>query len=192
MGFEKTIQSDNLYRNAFFTEQPGIAGKIPILYPKKLAFLFISALVVFNFGSILMKKGGISFSGDEPHYLLITHSLLKDGDFKVANNYVNNDYSAYMPEGVKLGAHINTESDGHAIHSPGISIFLLPFYALGLLISKGAVFFSVRFGMSVFGALLGIQLFLYAQQEWKKENIAVFLWLLFCFSSPIFFYHPNI
>ncbi|MCJ7580141.1 MAG: hypothetical protein MUP98_06365 [Candidatus Aminicenantes bacterium] len=155
---------------------------------KKLVALFILALVISNLGSVLMKKGGISYSGDEPHYLLITHSLLKDGDFNVANNYADEDYSAFMPEGVKLDVHIAPGSKGHSFHSSGLSILLLPFYAVGLLFSKGAVFFFVRFGMSIFGALLGIQLFLFAFQEWKNEKIALILWIIFCFSVPIFFY----
>src|SRR5262245_64665261 len=28
-------------------------------------------------------------SGDEPHYLVIIHSFLEDGDFDLANNYAN-------------------------------------------------------------------------------------------------------
>jgi len=156
---------------------------------KKLVILFILALVVFNFGSIMMKKGGISYSGDEPHFLLISHSLLKDGDFKVAANYEKKDYLAYWPEDVLLpDFHIAPQSDGHSFHSPGLSILLLPFYAFGLLFSKGAIFYSVRFGMSIFGSLLGIQLFLFVFQEWKNEKIAFITWLIFSFSVPIFFF----
>ena len=155
---------------------------------KKLMVLFVLSLLVFNFGSVLLKTGGISYSGDEPHYLMITHSLLRDGDFKVADNYAKNGYAAYMPEGVKLDAHIAPGSNGHSYHSPGLSILLLPFYALGLLFSKGAIFYFVRFGMSIFGALLGIQLFLFVFQEWRKEKIAVFVWMIFSFSVPILFY----
>lgn len=159
---------------------------------KKLIVLFILALIVSNLGSVLMRKGGISFSGDEPHYLLITHSLLQDGDFNVANNYANEDYSAFMPEGVKLDVHIAPGSNGHSFHSSGLSILLLPFYALGLFFSNGAIYYFVRFGMSIFGALLGIQLFLFAIQEWKNEKIAMILWFSFCFSVPIFFHSQHI
>ncbi len=159
---------------------------------KKLAVLFIIALVIFNFGSVLMKKGGISFTGDEPHYLLITHSLLQDGDFNLSNNYANQDYFTYMSDNLKLDVHLAPGTDGYSMHSPGVSILLLPFYALGLLFSKGAVFFFVRFGMSVFGALLGIQLFLFALQEWKNEKIAWALWFVFLSTSPIFFYSIHI
>jgi len=159
---------------------------------KKLVILFILALVVFNFGSVLMKKGGISYSGDEPHYLLITHSLLQDGDFNLSNNYANQDYSTYMPENVTLAVHLAPGTDGYSMHSPGVSILLFPFYALGTLFSKSVLFYFVRFGMSIFGALLSLQIFLYARQEWKNEKIAWVLWFVFLSTSPIFFYSLHI
>src|SRR5687768_15492257 len=34
--------------------------------------------------------------GDEPHYLIITQSLLKDGDLKIENNHAARDYAAYF------------------------------------------------------------------------------------------------
>ena len=34
-------------------------------------------------------------SGDEPHYLIITQSLLKDHDLRIENNHRNGDYRAY-------------------------------------------------------------------------------------------------
>lgn len=159
---------------------------------KKLAVLFILALVVFNFGSVLMKKGGLSYSGDEPHYLLITHSLLQDGDFNLSNNYTNQDYSTYMPEGVNLDVHLAPGTDGYSMHSPGVSILLFPFYALGTLFSKSVLFYFVRFGMSLFAALLSLQIFLFARQEWKNEKIAWALWFVFLSTSPIFFYSLHI
>ncbi len=37
--------------------------------------------------------------GDEPHYLVITQSLLRDGDIRVENNYAENQYREYFPAG---------------------------------------------------------------------------------------------
>jgi hypothetical protein len=34
----------------------------------------------------------MTFSGDEPNYLMTTHSLYKDGDINLANNYARKDY----------------------------------------------------------------------------------------------------
>ncbi len=33
--------------------------------------------------------------GDEPHYLVIAHSLLTDGDLQIENNHVERDYQAF-------------------------------------------------------------------------------------------------
>ena len=35
--------------------------------------------------------------GDEPHYLVITQSLLTDGDLRIGNNHERRDYAAYYP-----------------------------------------------------------------------------------------------
>ena len=159
---------------------------------KKISILFVLALILFNIGSVLMISGGITFSGDEPHYLLISHSLLKDGDFQLSNNYAQKDYAAYMPDGVELDVHLAPGTEGYSFHSPGVALLLLPFYALGSLFSEGVLLFFIRFGMSVFGALLGIQLFLYSLQEWKKEKLALYLWLIFSLTTPIFFHSIHV
>ena len=159
---------------------------------KKITILFVLALILFNIGSVLMISGGITFSGDEPHYLLISHSLLKDGDFQLSNNYAQKDYAAYMPDGVELDVHLAPGTEGYSFHSPGVALLLLPFYALGSLFSEGVLLFFIRFGMSVFGALLGVQLFLYSLQEWKKEKLALYLWLIFSLTTPIFFHSIHV
>jgi hypothetical protein len=159
---------------------------------KKITILFVLALFLFNIGSVMMISGGITFSGDEPHYLLICHSLLKDGDFQLSNNYAQKDYATYMPDGVELDVHLAPGTEGYSFHSPGVALFLLPFYALGSLFSEGVLLFFIRFGMSVFGALLGVQLYLYSLQEWKKEKLAVYLWLIFSLTTPIFFHSIHV
>ena len=47
----------------------------------------------------MIASRGVSFGGDEPHYLLMTHSLLRDGDLELSNNYERHDFEAYtLPE----------------------------------------------------------------------------------------------
>jgi len=142
-----------------------------------------------------MTNQGISFGGDEPHYLLISHSLLKDGDLDLANNYQNTDFEAYMPPQAPLRPHTvpgKKEGSLYSFHSPGIAILLLPFYALGLALGKGALIFLVRFGMSLIGAFLGIQIYLYAREAWGRERLALGLWILVTLTAPIFFYANHI
>ncbi len=171
-----------------------LAKKISALSTKKkIIILFVIALIIYNTGSVIMISSGVSFSGDEPHYLLIAHSILNDGNFNLKNNYANRDYTNYMSPEAKIRPHIAPGSEGkYSFHSPGTSFVILPFLVLGSLLKTNMLFFIVRFSMSIIGALLGIQIFLYALQEWKNEQLALGLWLLFSFTSPVFFYSIHI
>ena len=70
--------------------------------------------------------------GDEPHYLIIAHSLLKDGDLQINNNHVDGDYRAFWagpplrPDFMRRG--LNGEI--YSIHAPGLAVLVLPFYAI--------------------------------------------------------------
>jgi hypothetical protein len=160
---------------------------------KKLGILFFISLVLYNAGSWLLTSSGQTFAGDEPHYLLISHSLLKDGDIDLSNNYANKDYQKIMMADVQIRSHTAPGTNQrYSFHSPGTSLFLLPFYALGSLFQGKLLILFIRLGMSVFGALLGLQIFMYALEEWKKENLALGIWFLYCFSSPVFFYSLHV
>ena len=160
---------------------------------KKLGMLFFLSLVLYNAGSLLLTSSGQTFAGDEPHYLLITHSLFKDGDIDLSNNYANKDYQEIMLARVQIKSHTAPGTNQrYSFHSPGTSILLLPFYAVGSLFKGKSLVFFIRLGMSVFGALLGLQIFLFILQEWKNEKLALGVWFVYGFSSPVFFYSLHV
>jgi hypothetical protein len=70
------------------------------------------------------------YSGDEPHYLLVTTSLMLDGDVDVKNDYVTGRYLRYYPYPVV--AHVNgsifTLDSPHwyPTHGIGLSALLVP------------------------------------------------------------------
>ena len=70
--------------------------------------------------------------GDEPHYLIITQSLLKDGDLQIENNHAEGDYRAFWagpplrPDYMKRGLN----GQIYSIHAPGLAVLVLPVYAL--------------------------------------------------------------
>ncbi len=70
----------------------------------------------------------MGLSGDEPHYLLVTYSLLKDGDIRVQNNYANEDYRSFY--GGKIGAHLAAGTP-YSVHGVLLSLLMLPGFALG-------------------------------------------------------------
>jgi hypothetical protein len=69
--------------------------------------------------------------GDEPHYLVITQSLLQDGDLRIDNNHAARDYAAYFG-GTLRPDIIVPGRDGaiYSIHAPGVSALVLPGFAL--------------------------------------------------------------
>jgi hypothetical protein len=68
--------------------------------------------------------------GDEPHYLVIAQSLLKDGDLRIQNNHEARDYATYFPAELRPD-FIRRGQDGavYSIHAPGTSVLVLPAFA---------------------------------------------------------------
>ena len=162
---------------------------------QRLTLLVVAALLVFNAGALVLDSRRPFFSGDEPHYLLIAHSLIHDRDFDLKNNYAERDYDRTVLPGSSLSRHvIKRDETGpvYSFHSPGTAFVLLPFYALGDFVGPGALRFLLRFGMSLLGALFGLQIYLFARKEWGREGLALGLWFLTSFTAPVFFYSIHV
>ena len=68
--------------------------------------------------------------GDEPHYLIIAQSLLKDGDLQIENNHLRGDYEAYFRGQLKpdyLARGVNGEI--YSVHAPGLPAVIAPAFA---------------------------------------------------------------
>ena len=64
------------------------AARRPPVSPASLAFAIFASSAWFVSPSVP--------GGDEPHYLVITQSLLLDGDLKIENNHRRGDYQSYF------------------------------------------------------------------------------------------------
>lgn len=118
----------------------GLSAKLPLSRwrpaaravsdPRTAPWLAGGALAVVAlaaFGSVRPVLPG----GDEPHYLVITQSLLLDGDLRIENNHTRGDYLSYFagrlrPDFMRRGA----DGQIYSIHSPGVSALVLPGFAL--------------------------------------------------------------
>jgi hypothetical protein len=70
--------------------------------------------------------------GDEPHYLVITQSLLRDGDLKIENNHRRRDYREYHagdlpPHTLRRGR----DGEIYSVHAPGLPVLIAPAFAVG-------------------------------------------------------------
>src|SRR4051812_26336795 len=70
--------------------------------------------------------------GDEPHYLIITQSLLKDGDLKIENNHRAGDYRAYFAGDLSKPDYRRPGRNGeiYSIHAPGLPFLIAPSFAV--------------------------------------------------------------
>jgi len=163
---------------------------------KKIAALFLAAFLIYNLAVLVLVLQGVEFSGDEPNYLITADSLYYDRDIDLANNYADQDwfhfYSRKEHPRLKLGIYGRYGKGGkehiYPINLPGVSVLTLPFYAFGQLLGGKALTFVLKGSLSVWAALLGIQLFLFAEERWKRTRMSLAIWALYSFSAPAIFF----
>ncbi len=94
------------------------------------ATAFVLALAIFGGAAWQLRE--VRPGGDEPHYLVIVQSLLRDADLRIQNNHQRRDYAEYFggvirPHYLKRG----TDREIYSIHAPGLPAIVAPAFALG-------------------------------------------------------------
>jgi len=171
---------------------------------KRLSLLFfVFSLVVY----IVLASGLVfpsqPFTGDEPHYLLVTKSIIKDGDINLANNYGDEDYLDFYPGKLSIHAFPGKKGDSYLYskHFPALPVLLVPVYIIGEKISQLGteraedlefnrqvlIFFS-RLPLCLFTALFGLVFFLLVFDITQRKTLSIFVWTIFGFTTPIIFF----
>ena len=164
------------------------------------AWIFCITLVVY-----LLFPLGVIFppqplTGDEPHYLLITFSLLHDGDMDLYNNYQRQDYLRYYPGKLDLHAYPGKKGQRHLYskHFPALSLLLVPAFWAGEVLSGwlpgGAADRTAERNLSVIlcrllicGLSAGLVLlcFLLCRDLSSRPGTSLIIWPLFAFTIPM-------
>jgi hypothetical protein len=143
-----------------------------------LAALLVAVLSVAAFAQVR----AVVPSGDEPHYLVATQSLIGDRDLKVENNYTAGDYLHYFSG--RLQPHFlqrSASGEIYSIHSPGVSVLVLPaFLAAGYI---GAVITVI--------AIAALTAALAWSVAWRLSRSAAAAWagVVAVFATAPFLFH---
>ena len=143
-------------------------------------WIFAAGLVVaLLLGTWVSLTQGVG--GDEPHYLVITQSLLGDGDLRIENQHQEEQYRSYFNN--VLPMHYLRRGLGgviYSIHAPGLPALLMPAFAIGG--ARGAIVF-----ISVVAALTGVAVFLIVRR-FSGAPSAVFAWMSLALTTPFIFH----
>jgi hypothetical protein len=88
------------------------------------------------FGVLVLAAGrshvAVGPEGDEPHYLMVADSLLRDGDLALERDFAEGRYRAFHD--APLEPHYRVRGRGgvvYSLHAVGLSLLILPAWALG-------------------------------------------------------------
>lgn len=143
---------------------------------------FVACLTTVAVGFGLMVYHDIStlagrLHGDEVHYLVITSSLLNEGDLDVRNNYGSDELRALGAH--RVTPHLIYDAAGRSIssHEPGLpALLVLPYFLGGR--------FGVVMFLSLIAALAAVQVFYAAEHFGVAGWKAVLAVLMTAFNLP--------
>ncbi len=96
------------------------------------AAVWVASLLVLGAAALVLAPSGLVPGGDEPHYLVITQSLLTDGDLDIENNHARGDYRAYYGERLEPHALARGVNGAlYSVHPPALAVLVAPAFALG-------------------------------------------------------------
>lgn len=157
------------------------------LMKTRAPLIWFFAFIIFALAASVLYMRGIHLSGDEPHYIMITQSIVEDGDFDLKNNMEEKTYFKYLPVEINFhGGDYNGKF--YSFHMPGVSFLLIPFYWLFGFLGKFVppqLFF--RLTAAVINAFFALGLFLLLKKIFPGKNITLF-WLFFLALFPLIFH----
>jgi len=177
-----------IFNVALQTKRKGL--KFSLLESKPVV-IWLFSFFLLSLASIVMFLQGINLSGDEPHFIMISQSIVEDGDFDLKNNFMNKTYYKYLPIDIRFHGGVY-KGKYLSFHMPGVSFLLIPFYALfnviGELIPASLYF---RLVASIINAFFAFGLFYILKITFPKKNFTG-IWLLLLILFPVLFHSVHI
>lgn len=99
---------------------------------RAFVLVFVAGASLYAVATAIVGRSGLFPGGDEPHYLVMTQSLLQDGDLDIENNHQQQDYRAYFADDLpphSLARGVNGRL--YSVHPIGLPLLVAPAFALG-------------------------------------------------------------
>jgi hypothetical protein len=143
--------------------------------------LVAAVLTLALYGASAVWLSPVLPDGDEPHYLILAQSLIKDGDLRIENNHRRGDYLEYSlnaaaPDYLRRG--VNGEI--YSIHAPGLAVLIAP--AMWVFGYPGVVAF-----LGIVAALSNALVWYVAYLATRNPAAAWFGWACCALTTPFFF-----
>jgi hypothetical protein len=126
--------------------------------------------------------------GDEPYYLLITHSLAYDLDADLTNNYTAGDWRGFLdrPLEPQPGDPVGPRGQVYSRHNEALPLLLAPAYRVGGKWGALAV-------MAALTAALAWMTLRLAHRYWpERPGEALLAWALLAFAPPLLLYSSQV
>jgi hypothetical protein len=125
--------------------------------------------------------------GDEPFYLLVTESIVHDGDLDLANQYraLASSATGRLDLVPQLGDPTGSHGEQYSRHEPFLPLLLAPGYVIAGLPGALAV-------IALFGVLLVRSTVRWMEDEGISEHAARAVFPFFVFGPPVLFYATRI
>ncbi len=159
--------------------------------------IWLIAFIIFSITATVLFYKGVYLAGDEPDFLIMTQSIIEDGDFELKNNYTDKAYYKLKPELInsdwKVTPHITIHNGKtRSFHMPGVSFLMVPFYSLYKVLGEPihpALFF--RYSIAFYNAFFALSLFILFKIYFNNKNIFPF-WIIIITSFPLLFHSITI
>ena len=127
----------------------GLTSLVATARLQSLDRIFVPVVLALYFVVAGRVQSSVGPQGDEPHYLMVADSLLRDHDLDLTRDYAEGRYRSFHPRPLEPHYRVRgSAGEIYSVHALGLSLLVLPAYALGGY--AGASFF-----MALLAALLG-------------------------------------
>lgn len=158
-----------------------LAPRVAAVLSHRVRAPIAAGLIAFALYAGAAAHRSFELVGDEPHYLVITQSLLHDFDLRIENNHRAGQFTSYV-RGELKPHYLRRGRDGqiYSIHAPGLPVLLAPAFA-----------FFGHYGAIVFLALVcaaaGALVWTACAIVSERASAAWFGWAAVMLTVPFFF-----